>query len=146
MSCAQSAGDATRIKVAVRLRPVNKEDKDKKLCVNGLDESSLEIWNWRNSTQTIKYSFDAFFDAASKQEDVYKKCVEPLMDKILNGQNVSIFAYGPTGAGTKLGPISCSCLAEVSRIPVTNCTPNMVVWLVTFSVKHNLLCLAIFCA
>ncbi|XP_033627005.1 kinesin-like protein KIF22 [Asterias rubens] len=99
MSCAQSAGDATRIKVAVRLRPVNKEDKDKKLCVNGLDESSLEIWNWRNSTQTIKYSFDAFFDAASKQEDVYKKCVEPLMDKILNGQNVSIFAYGPTGAG-----------------------------------------------
>ncbi|XP_038053774.1 kinesin-like protein KIF22 [Patiria miniata] len=91
---------ATRIKVAIRLRPaLKRDDKGKKHCVRGLDSTSLEIWNWRDTRQTIKYNFDVFLDAASRQQDVYEKCVKPLMGKTLSGQNASIFAYGPTGAG-----------------------------------------------
>ena len=99
----QSTCPSTRMKVAVRLRPVLKEDdKDKEPCVRGLDGTSLEIWNWRDTRQTIQYSFDVFLDAASRQQDVYERCVKPLMAKALSGQNASIFAYGPTGAGNAI--------------------------------------------
>ncbi|XP_022085619.1 kinesin-like protein KIF22 [Acanthaster planci] len=103
------SGTPTRMKVAVRLRPVLKQDdKDKEPCVRGLDATSLEIWNWRDTKQTIKYNFDVFFDATSRQQDIHEKCVKPLMAKALRGQNASIFAYGPTGAGkthTMLGTV-----------------------------------------
>ena len=101
-------GAATKIRVAVRLRPVLKEsDKDKKPCVRGLDETSLEIWNWRDCRQTLKYNFDVFLDAASRQRDVYNRCVKMLITKTLQGQNASIFAYGPTGAGRIPGRKYC---------------------------------------
>lgn len=35
----------------------------------------------------------------STQQQIYQDCVKPLLSKAVNGQNVSIFAYGPTGAG-----------------------------------------------
>ena len=89
-----------RVQVGVRLRPaLAQEDQDKKPCVRGLGGSSLEIWNWRDSRQTIKYDFDAFFDKDSNQKQVYESCVKPLLMHTLNGQNASVFAYGPTGAG-----------------------------------------------
>ena len=57
------------------------------------------MWNWRDSQQTIKYEFDAFFDKEASQKQVYESCVKPLLLHTLNGQNASVFAYGPTGAG-----------------------------------------------
>lgn len=47
----------SRVRVAVRLRPyMNKEDeKSEGPCVRGLDSQNLEIINWRNATETVKY-------------------------------------------------------------------------------------------
>ena len=90
----------SRVQVGVRLRPeLLPEDKDKKPCVHGLGPKTLEVWNWRDSQQTIKYEFDAFFDKEASQKQVYESCVKPLLLHTLNGQNASVFAYGPTGAG-----------------------------------------------
>ena len=44
-------------------------------------------------------SFSAVYGMDSTQLQVYQGCVKPMLAKALNGQNVSIFAYGPTGAG-----------------------------------------------
>lgn len=47
----------SRVRVAVRLRPyMDKEDeKGEGPVVRGLDSQNLEIINWRNATETVKY-------------------------------------------------------------------------------------------
>ncbi|XP_030611242.1 kinesin-like protein KIF22 [Archocentrus centrarchus] len=90
----------SRVRVAVRLRPyMNKEDeKSEGPCVRGLDSQNLEIINWRNATETVKYHFDVFHGEQTTQQEVFLS-VKPILPHILNGQNASVFAYGPTGAG-----------------------------------------------
>ncbi|XP_023267068.1 kinesin-like protein KIF22 [Seriola lalandi dorsalis] len=92
---------SSRVRVAVRLRPyMDKQDgKGEGPCVRGLDSQNLEIINWRNATETVKYHFDAFHGEQTTQQEVFLSSVKPILPHILNGQNASVFAYGPTGAG-----------------------------------------------
>lgn len=91
----------TRVRVAVRLRPYmgKLDEKGEGPCVRGLDSQNLEIINWRNATETVKYNFDVFHGEQTTQQDVFLSSVKPILPHILNGQNASVFAYGPTGAG-----------------------------------------------
>lgn len=91
----------TRMRVAVRLRPYmdNEEVKGQRPCVRGLDSQSLDIVNWRNQQETMHYQFDAFYGSESTQREVYTGSVYPILSNLLTGQNASVFAYGPTGAG-----------------------------------------------
>ncbi|XP_008312821.1 kinesin-like protein KIF22 [Cynoglossus semilaevis] len=91
----------TRVRVAVRLRPyMSKHDeKSEGPCVRGLDSQSLEIINWRNATESVKYQFDSFHGEETTQQEVFLTSVKPILSHVLNGQNASVFAYGPTGAG-----------------------------------------------
>ncbi|KAM5198066.1 kinesin-like protein KIF22 isoform 1-T1 [Hipposideros larvatus] len=90
-----------RVRVAVRLRPFvdGTAGADDTPCVRGLDSCSLEIANWRNHQETLKYQFDAFYGERSSQQDIYSGSVQPILRHLLEGQNVSVLAYGPTGAG-----------------------------------------------
>ncbi|KAF3853555.1 hypothetical protein F7725_014243 [Dissostichus mawsoni] len=90
----------SRVRVAVRLRPYmgTQDEKDEGSCVRGLDSKNLEIINWRNATETVKYSFDVFHGEQTTQQEVFLS-VKPILPHILTGQNASVFAYGPTGAG-----------------------------------------------
>ncbi|XP_072229351.1 kinesin-like protein KIF22 [Leuresthes tenuis] len=92
---------ASRVRVAVRLRPymVKQDEKSEGPCVRGLDSQNLEIINWRNATETVKYHFDVFHGEQTTQQEVFLASVKPILPHILNGQNASVFAYGPTGAG-----------------------------------------------
>ncbi|XP_028286908.1 kinesin-like protein KIF22 [Parambassis ranga] len=91
----------SRVRVAVRLRPYMSipDEKDEGPCVRGLDSQNLEIINWRNATETVKYHFDVFHGEQTTQQEVFLTSVKPILPHILNGQNASVFAYGPTGAG-----------------------------------------------
>ncbi|KAG7492233.1 hypothetical protein MATL_G00011630 [Megalops atlanticus] len=91
----------SRVRVAVRLRPYmeKQDDKGEGPCVRGLGSQSLEIINWRNSTETLQYQFDAFYGEQTTQQEVFMTSVKPILPHLLNGQNASVFAYGPTGAG-----------------------------------------------
>ncbi|XP_058476535.1 kinesin-like protein KIF22 [Solea solea] len=91
----------SRVRVAVRLRPYmgKLDEKNEGLCVKGLDSQNLEIINWRNATETVKYHFDVFHGEQTTQQEVFLSSVKPVLPHILNGQNASVFAYGPTGAG-----------------------------------------------
>ncbi|XP_004705727.1 kinesin-like protein KIF22 [Echinops telfairi] len=88
-----------RVRVAVRLRPFVDRTANDSPCVQGLDSCSLEIANWRNRQETLKYQFDAFYGERSSQQDVYAGSVQPILRHLLEGQNASVLAYGPTGAG-----------------------------------------------
>ncbi|XP_057606169.1 kinesin-like protein KIF22 isoform X1 [Hippopotamus amphibius kiboko] len=90
-----------RVRVAVRLRPFvdGTAGENDIPCVRGLDSCSLEIANWRNHQETLKYQFDAFYGERSSQQDIYAGSVQPILRHLLEGQNASVLAYGPTGAG-----------------------------------------------
>ncbi|XP_033975348.1 kinesin-like protein KIF22 isoform X2 [Trematomus bernacchii] len=90
----------SRVRVVVRLRPYmgTHDEKDEGSCVRGLDSKNLEIINMRNATETVKYSFDVFHGEQTTQQEVFLS-VKPILPHILTGQNASVFAYGPTGAG-----------------------------------------------
>ncbi|XP_046374455.2 kinesin-like protein KIF22 isoform X1 [Haliotis rufescens] len=86
----------TKVKVVIRVRPSLKEDA--KMCVSaGTD--SVEIFNHRNIKENIKYDFSSVYDSSSSQQLIYNECIKNLLHRSLDGENVSIFAYGPTGAG-----------------------------------------------
>lgn len=90
----------SRVRVAVRLRPyMGKQDEKDGPCVRGIDSQNLEIINWRNATETVKYHFDAFHGEQTTQQEIFLSSVKPTLPHVLNGQNASVFAYGPTGAG-----------------------------------------------
>ncbi|KAF3704455.1 Kinesin-like protein KIF22 [Channa argus] len=91
----------SRVRVAVRLRPYmgKQDEKDEGPCVRGLDSQNLEIINWRNAMETVKYHFDVFHGEQTTQQEVFLSSVKPILPHILGGQNASVFAYGPTGAG-----------------------------------------------
>ncbi|KAJ7374086.1 Kinesin-like protein kif22 [Desmophyllum pertusum] len=97
-----------KVRVLVRLRPERpdyreresgKRDGIPERCVRAIDSSTLELWNCRNSEESIRYRFNGFFDEDSTQEMLYHNSVCPLIPCVLQGHNASVFAYGPTGAG-----------------------------------------------
>ncbi|KAL9980620.1 hypothetical protein ACROYT_G009228 [Oculina patagonica] len=97
-----------KVRVLVRLRPerpdykereTGKQDGIPERCVRAVDSSTLELWNCRNSDESIRYRFNGFFDEDSTQETLYHNSVCPLIPYVLQGHNASVFAYGPTGAG-----------------------------------------------
>ncbi|XP_048846933.1 kinesin-like protein KIF22 [Brienomyrus brachyistius] len=91
----------SRVRVAVRLRPYmeKQDEKAEGPCVRGLGPQSLEIVNWRNATETLQYQFDAFHGEQASQQEIFLSSVKPILPHVLSGQNASVFAYGPTGAG-----------------------------------------------
>ncbi|XP_073403445.1 kinesin-like protein KIF22 isoform X2 [Dendrobates tinctorius] len=88
----------SRVRVSVRLRPYMEKAEDR-ACVRGLDAQSLEIVNYRNQLETMQYQFDAFYGEKATQREIYTGSVCPILPHLLVGQNASVFAYGPTGAG-----------------------------------------------
>lgn len=95
------AKKTARVRVAVRLRPYmeKQDEKGEGACVRGLGPQKLEIVNWRNATETLQYEFDVFHGEQTTQQEVFLSSVKPILSHILSGQNASVFAYGPTGAG-----------------------------------------------
>lgn len=45
------------------------------------------------------FAFDHVFPSAATQEDVYTRSLRPFLSPFLNGFNVTVIAYGQTGAG-----------------------------------------------
>lgn len=99
---------ASKVRVLVRLRPEcpgfldqlsSNPEGNPDRCVRAIDSSTLELWNCRNSEESIQYRFSGFFEDHSTQETLYHNSVCPLLPFVLEGQNASVFAYGSTGAG-----------------------------------------------
>lgn len=84
-----------RVRVSVRLRPCSQGDP----CVRALDSHSLELISWRDRRETVQYQFDTCYEEEATQHDIYSGSVQPVLRYLLEGQNASVLAYGPTGAG-----------------------------------------------
>jgi chromosomal replication initiation ATPase DnaA len=55
------------------------------------------------------YCFDSVFSETTSNREVYNYALQPILGNILDGYNVTCFAYGMTGAGkthTMVGTIN----------------------------------------
>ncbi|XP_053192782.1 kinesin-like protein KIF3C [Scomber japonicus] len=93
------------VKVVVRCRPLNRREESNGPA-GGIVQMDLRLGQviLRNprappSEPQKTFTFDAVYDANSKQRDLYDESVRPLIDSVLAGFNGTIFAYGQTGTG-----------------------------------------------
>jgi kinesin family protein 18/19 len=59
--------------------------------------SSAHLRSQQGSTN--EYAYDYSFGPEQTQQQVYEKTTLPLIEKVLEGQKATVFAYGSTGAG-----------------------------------------------
>ena len=95
--------------VAVRLRPLSNKEKQKgeKSCCQVIDNKIVAITKAPRVGAVLKsemgsvneYQFDEAFDDTISQEEVYKRTAKRIIPSVLEGFNVTVFAYGATGSG-----------------------------------------------
>ncbi|CAK8687933.1 unnamed protein product [Clavelina lepadiformis] len=97
-----SGKNMSKINVYLRFRPVfHKPDEEPEdSCIRSADNSTIEMINLRNTQETVSYKFQQVFGENSSQEEVFGTALQPLLSHFTDDvQNVSVFAYGPTGSG-----------------------------------------------
>ena len=79
-----------------------------KVCVQDIKQYSHVV--------SVLVRFNGFFDEDSTQETLYHNSVCPLIPYVIQGQNASVFAYGPTGAGLSLNEVTLKHLMCSSKV------------------------------
>eukprot|EP00092_Neocalanus_flemingeri_P020555 GFUD01022268.1.p1 GENE.GFUD01022268.1~~GFUD01022268.1.p1 ORF type:complete len:1112 (-),score=327.91 GFUD01022268.1:215-3550(-) len=95
-------GDRSQnIQVFVRCRPLNKAEKEARSysVVDCPNSREVTVKEKQMSSITKTFQFDKVFGIKSKQLDVYRAVVEPLIGQVMQGYNCTVFAYGQTGTG-----------------------------------------------
>lgn len=92
------------IQVVVRCRPFNLAERKANAhsvveCDHARKEVSVRTAGLTDKTSKKTYTFDMVFGASTKQIDVYRSVVCPILDEVIMGYNCTIFAYGQTGTG-----------------------------------------------
>jgi hypothetical protein len=90
------------IRVFCRFRPMVQRERDggDTVAARRVDAFTAEVIDpkRRHNTDDKGFQFDAVFDSDTSQETVFADCRE-LVQSAVDGYNVTIFAYGQTGAG-----------------------------------------------
>uniref|UniRef100_A0A8C5KVD1 Kinesin family member 11 n=1 Tax=Jaculus jaculus TaxID=51337 RepID=A0A8C5KVD1_JACJA len=92
------------IQVVVRCRPFNLSERKANAhsvveCDHARKEVSVRTAGLADKSSRKTYTFDMVFGASTKQIDVYRSVVCPILDEVIMGYNCTIFAYGQTGTG-----------------------------------------------
>ncbi|KAL4472345.1 hypothetical protein ABPG72_002828 [Tetrahymena utriculariae] len=90
------------VKVMVRCRPMNKDEKSKNCqsCI-GIDKEINQITLSKpgESDKQKVHTYDDVFAPDSTQQQIYESTAFPLVESVFEGYNGTIFAYGQTGCG-----------------------------------------------
>ncbi|XP_055617712.1 chromosome-associated kinesin KIF4-like [Toxorhynchites rutilus septentrionalis] len=93
---------ADSVRVAVRIRPLNKRELERgcRIVVEqpSANEPQVVIGNGI-SGKPEAFTFNYVFPPEESQERLYESAVRPLLKKLYSGYNVTILAYGQTGSG-----------------------------------------------
>ena len=90
-----------RVMVYLRVRPISEDElrSSARDSVIERTDSNRIFLAAKKESEKKSYSFDAVFDPASVQKDVYCTVAKPVVDSVLQGYNGTILAYGQTGTG-----------------------------------------------
>jgi kinesin family protein 18/19 len=99
----------SNVLVAVRVRPILKQDSCKRSCARVMDMKVVVILDpaqgdkqdvlRANRSREKQYAFDFACDSSSSQEHVYQHTAKFLVSGVLDGFNATVFAYGQTCSG-----------------------------------------------
>jgi kinesin family protein 3/17 len=95
-----AAAKSECVKVAIRVRPMNKHEKEQNstICVDvDTGNNSVAVTSNKNDTKT--FQFDYVYPMDTTQREIYDQVAFPIVDSIFQGYNGTIFAYGQTGCG-----------------------------------------------
>ncbi|XP_035903952.1 kinesin-like protein KIF3A [Anopheles stephensi] len=100
----KNEGEIENVRVVVRVRPMDKNELDcgsqNVIKVDKSNRSITVVKPGANSSEPPKvYYFDNVFGEDSTQIDLYVDTARPIVDKVLEGYNGTILAYGQTGTG-----------------------------------------------
>ncbi|KAK2712029.1 hypothetical protein QYM36_010905, partial [Artemia franciscana] len=92
-------GDGYVMAFSGHLPPQNGQERARysPTVVSARGTKELEILD--KATMSKTFTFDKVFGQESKQVDVYKSVVSPMIEEVLAGYNCTVFAYGQTGTG-----------------------------------------------
>ncbi|CAG8460397.1 8435_t:CDS:2 [Acaulospora morrowiae] len=86
---------------AVRIRPMTNGDaaalptRFQRQVITVVPPNSVVV----QSEKKLAFSYDHVFGPESSQQDIYEKAIVKLVDKFLEGYNVTVLAYGQTSSG-----------------------------------------------
>jgi len=116
LNLAVSATEVSNVKVAVRVRPFNQREKDKKsrCIVTMRQQQTVLVHPYTEQVQSFMFdhsfwSFDNVAHNCMGQLQIFDCIGQPMVDKCLQGFNCTIMAYGQTGSGkshTVIGSLS----------------------------------------
>ncbi|CAA7391946.1 unnamed protein product [Spirodela intermedia] len=97
-------GGKERIRVSVRLRPLNEEelarnDPSDWECINDTTIIFRNTMSDRSTLPPTAYSFDRVFSCDCGTRQVYEEGAKEVALSVVSGINASIFAYGQTSSG-----------------------------------------------
>lgn len=85
------------VKVSIRVRPFVSSELNRG-CVQIIEkipgQSQLAVSGSTTSKIQDNYTFNNVFMPEINQEEVYKDTVQPIIDQLFEGYNVTILAYG----------------------------------------------------
>lgn len=91
---------SAKVRAILRVRPpLPAEASDSCLQMPLVPGDTVRIGNPRNGQETLSFRFDRCYGQDASQLAIFAQDVAPLAERALAGYNVTIFAYGNTGAG-----------------------------------------------
>jgi kinesin family protein 18/19 len=90
----------SNFQVFARVRPPSDLSSSSNYIMTGDDYIILkQPYNKNIDKRESSYFFDGVFSEKLKNNEIFKKCVQPNLQDLLQGINVTFFAYGMTGSG-----------------------------------------------
>ncbi|XP_076236584.1 uncharacterized protein LOC143180609 [Calliopsis andreniformis] len=89
------------VKVAIRLRPLNKCEKDENLPIQWVarENSVVSLDPDMREREDNKFHFDNVFDVDATNSTIFDIIVKPIVNAAINGINGTIFSYGQFNSG-----------------------------------------------
>ena len=91
---AAAAAPRERVRVAVRVRPLTDGAKRATACA----KNKLRL---KTAHDEKTFKFDVVFDETATQDRVYAHTAQKLVERVFDGRNATIMAYGQTGAAPR---------------------------------------------
>uniref|UniRef100_U5EUZ6 Kinesin-like protein n=1 Tax=Corethrella appendiculata TaxID=1370023 RepID=U5EUZ6_9DIPT len=98
----ENSEEIENVKTVVRVRPLSKDEIEcgsQNIIKTDKTNRSVTVYKTNSNEPPKVYYFDNVFGEDSTQIDLYIDTARPIVDKVLEGYNGTILAYGQTGTG-----------------------------------------------
>ncbi|KAI8985189.1 hypothetical protein BDB01DRAFT_835187 [Pilobolus umbonatus] len=91
----------TPVQVALRIRPLTQQDRAQPRFSHSTDSDVIKAYDKSVAipSQQKTFQFDHVFDTSTTQEHIFNTAASSLVDRFIDGYNVTILAYGQTSSG-----------------------------------------------